>query len=52
MSMLQALAGGGTEAVVELIDQWEWELKGAMFLTGSRALADLQKTNIIFNNVR
>ena len=50
MSMLQALAGGGTEAVVELIDQWEWELKGAMFLTGSRALADLQK-QILFSTM-
>ena len=43
MSMLQALVSGGTEAAIGLINQWEWELKGAMFLTGSRSLADLQK---------
>ena len=43
MSMLRALASGGTEAVIKLIDQWEWELKSVMFLTGSRSLAELQK---------
>jgi isopentenyl-diphosphate delta-isomerase len=43
MSILQALASGGTEAVIGLIDQWEWELKGVMFLTGSRSIPELQK---------
>ena len=43
LPILQALARGGTKAVVRLIDQWEWELKSAMFLTGSRSLHDLQK---------
>ena len=43
MSILQALAHGGTEAVSGLIDQWEWELKGVMFLTGSRSIPELQK---------
>jgi isopentenyl-diphosphate Delta-isomerase len=43
MSILQALAGGGTEAVIGLIDQWEWELKGVMFLTGSHSIPELQK---------
>ena len=42
-TILQTLAGGGTKAVIGLLDQWEWELKGVMFLTGSRSIADLQK---------
>ncbi len=46
MSILQALASGGTEAVVELINQWEWELKSAMFLTGSCSIAELQKQKL------
>jgi isopentenyl-diphosphate Delta-isomerase len=43
LSILQALTVGGTEMAIELIDQWEWELKGTMFLTGSRSIAELQK---------
>jgi isopentenyl-diphosphate Delta-isomerase len=43
MSVIQALAHGGKEAVLGLIDQWEWEWKGVMFLTGSRSIAELQK---------
>ena len=46
ISMLQALTRGGTESVLWLIDQWEWELKGAMFLTGSRSIAELQKQTL------
>jgi isopentenyl-diphosphate delta-isomerase len=44
--ILHALASAGTEAVIRLIDEWEWELKGAMFLTGSRTIADLQKQKL------
>jgi isopentenyl-diphosphate delta-isomerase len=43
LSILQALARDGTKAVLQLIDQWEWELKSTMFLTGSRSIAELQK---------
>jgi isopentenyl-diphosphate Delta-isomerase len=43
MSIFQALAQGGTETAIGLIDQWEWELRGIMFLTGSRTIAELQK---------
>jgi isopentenyl-diphosphate delta-isomerase len=43
LPILQALANGGTKAVLRLMDQWEWELKSAMFLTGSRTIPDLQK---------
>jgi isopentenyl-diphosphate delta-isomerase len=46
MSILQALASGGTKAVIELVNQWEWELKGAMFLTGSCSIAELQRQKI------
>ncbi|MGD1044004.1 MAG: type 2 isopentenyl-diphosphate Delta-isomerase [Bacteroidota bacterium] len=50
MSILQALASGGTEAAIGLIDQWEWELKGAMFLTGSCSITELQK-QILYSKV-
>jgi isopentenyl-diphosphate delta-isomerase len=50
MSMLQALASGGTKAVLRLINQWEWELKSTMFLTGSRSIADLQQ-QILYSRV-
>jgi isopentenyl-diphosphate delta-isomerase len=44
--ILKALAHGGTKTVLQLIDMWEWELKGAMFLTGSRFITDLQKQKL------
>jgi isopentenyl-diphosphate delta-isomerase len=50
LSILQALTVGGTEMAIELIDQWEWELKGTMFLTGSRSIAELQK-QILYSRV-
>jgi len=50
ISILHALADGGTNAVIELIDKWEWELKGAMFLTGSRSISELQK-QILYSRV-
>jgi isopentenyl-diphosphate Delta-isomerase len=43
LPILQALASGGTAAVLRLIDRWEWEFKGAMFLTGSNSIAELQQ---------
>ncbi|RPI06389.1 MAG: type 2 isopentenyl-diphosphate Delta-isomerase [Ignavibacteriae bacterium] len=46
MSVLQALAHGGTASAIALLDQWEWELKGAMFLTGSCSIAELQKQRL------
>jgi isopentenyl-diphosphate delta-isomerase len=45
--ILKALANGGVKTVLQLVDTWECELKGAMFLTGSRSIADLQKQQMI-----
>jgi isopentenyl-diphosphate delta-isomerase len=45
--ILKALANGGVKTVLQLVDTWECELKGAMFLTGSRSVADLQKQQMI-----
>jgi isopentenyl-diphosphate Delta-isomerase len=45
--MLKALEGGGTKALLSKIAVWEMELKGAMFLTGSRTIADLQKQILV-----
>ncbi|MEW6509569.1 MAG: type 2 isopentenyl-diphosphate Delta-isomerase [Bacteroidota bacterium] len=39
--MLTALHRGGVRGLRALIDSWAFELRGAMFLTGSRGVADL-----------
>ena len=44
--VLQALVHGGTETALRLLNQWEWEIKSAMFLTGSRTIAELQKQKL------
>jgi isopentenyl-diphosphate delta-isomerase len=46
-AMLQVLDAGGSKALLAKINGWELELKGAMFLTGSRTLADLQKQQMV-----
>ena len=45
--MLRELESGGTKALLAKITSWEMELKGAMFLTGSRTLADLQAQQLV-----
>jgi isopentenyl-diphosphate delta-isomerase len=45
-AVLQELAKGGPKAVLRLINGWERELKGVMFLTGSRSIAELQKQKL------
>lgn len=45
--MLKALEHGGTKTLLALIHNWEMELKGAMFLTGSRTVADLQQQQLV-----
>ncbi len=45
--MLIALESGGVQALDRLIGKIDMELKGAMFLTGSRSLVDLQRQQLI-----
>lgn len=45
--MLLALEEGGTRRLHKLIDAIEMELKGAMFLTGSKLLEDLQHQQLV-----
>jgi isopentenyl-diphosphate Delta-isomerase len=45
--MLKELEAGGTKALLQKISGWEMELKGAMFLTGSRTVADLQAQQLV-----
>ena len=45
--MLQELEAGGTKALLAKIDAWEMELKGVMFLTGSRTIAHLQAQQLV-----
>ena len=45
--MLKELEAGGTKALLAKISAWEMELKGAMFLTGSRTITDLQAQQLV-----
>ena len=44
--MLKALEFGGVKGLSNQIESWEKEVKGAMFLTGSKTIADLQKQQL------
>ena len=48
--MLLALESGGVPLLHRLIGKIEMELKGAMFLTGSRSLQDLQHQQLILKS--
>ncbi|MEK6755775.1 MAG: type 2 isopentenyl-diphosphate Delta-isomerase [Bacteroidota bacterium] len=45
--LLKALEAGGPEGLLATIEMWELELKGAMFLTGSRTIAELQRQQLV-----
>jgi isopentenyl-diphosphate delta-isomerase len=45
--VLLALKNGGVQSVLQLINDWEWELKSVMFLTGSRSIIELQQQQMI-----
>ena len=45
--ILQALDRGGVKAVRTLFADWSRELRGAMFLTGSRTTHDLQHAHLV-----
>jgi isopentenyl-diphosphate delta-isomerase len=44
--MLQALARGGPRSLRRLLEAWTFQLRGAMLLTGSRTLGDLQRASL------
>ncbi len=48
--MLKALQQGGTKGLLEEIERWEMELRGAMFLTGSRTIGELQLQQLILRS--
>jgi isopentenyl-diphosphate delta-isomerase len=45
--ILKALVQGGVKAVINLVDEWDQELRYVMFLTGSRSLSELQKQELV-----
>jgi isopentenyl-diphosphate Delta-isomerase len=45
--MIQVLHKNGIKGLHEFIDQWKFELRGVMFLTGSRDIASLQRAAMI-----
>ncbi|MEK6566179.1 MAG: alpha-hydroxy-acid oxidizing protein, partial [Bacteroidota bacterium] len=44
--ILKALESGGVKGLLDQIESWEMEVKGAMFLTGSKSIAELQKQQL------
>jgi isopentenyl-diphosphate delta-isomerase len=44
---LKAWAAGGKKGLFQFIEQWEKELRGVMFLTGSRTISELQKQLLV-----
>lgn len=47
---LQALRAGGRKGLNRLIDGWELQFRGAMFLTGSRTLDDLRRQTLMLRH--
>ena len=45
--MLEALESGGKALLLSTLTRWEHHLKGAMFLTGSRTIQDLQRQQLV-----
>lgn len=43
---LHALRHDGSAGLRRVVEDWTWQLKAVMFLTGARTLADLQRTPI------
>jgi isopentenyl-diphosphate delta-isomerase len=44
--IIRKLSEGGAKSVIHHINQLELELKGAMFLTGSHSITELQKQKL------
>ncbi|HVN49658.1 MAG TPA: type 2 isopentenyl-diphosphate Delta-isomerase [Bacteroidota bacterium] len=47
--ILKVIESGGVNAAVQFLSVWEMELKGAMFLTGSRTINELQTKQLVEN---
>ncbi|MBI3005221.1 MAG: type 2 isopentenyl-diphosphate Delta-isomerase [Ignavibacteriales bacterium] len=45
--MLKALESGGRKGLIQKIDTWMMQVKGAMFLTGSRTVSELQQRQLV-----
>jgi isopentenyl-diphosphate delta-isomerase len=45
--MISALHSGGKRGLRALLDAWAFELRGAMFLTGSARIADLRSASLV-----
>jgi len=45
--LLKVLESSGKKRLIDMINSWEMELKGAMFLTGSRTVADLRDQQLV-----
>ncbi len=48
--LLKALERGGPKGILEELKVWEMELKGALFLTGSRTLTELRRQKLILKD--
>ncbi len=48
--MLKVLESAGKKGLLKVIDDWSMSLRGAMFLTGSRTIADLQAQQLVLKS--
>lgn len=48
--MLKTLEQGGTKGLLAEVDAWARQLRGAMFLTGSRTIKDLQTKQLVLRS--
>lgn len=48
--MLKALEAGGPARLRKELDNWEMELRGAMFLTGSKSINELQQRQLVLKS--
>ncbi|MEK6651262.1 MAG: type 2 isopentenyl-diphosphate Delta-isomerase [Bacteroidota bacterium] len=47
---LQALRRGGVKGLARMVDGWERQFRGAMFLTGSRTVTDLHQQTLMLRS--
>ena len=48
--MIKTLEVGGKKGLLAMIHRWEMELRGAMFLTGSRTVKELREQRLVLRS--
>jgi isopentenyl-diphosphate delta-isomerase len=48
--ILAALVAGGVRRAERAVEEWALQLRGAMFLTGSKSIAELQRRQLMLKS--